>query len=364
MQAVVDTFTLCGIEALPVEVQVSVDPGYPTTTIVGLPDKAVKESLDRIFAAYHSSGFSRPDRRVTVNLAPAELRKEGSSFDLAIALGILAALQVVPPAGLAGLPVAGELALNGEVRPVRGALAMALAASRLGRRRLLLPPENAAEASDVPGLEIRALRTLADAVARFRDGLWDAPGAMPATAAVDVDVRAAPDTEDGADFAEVRGQAAAKRALEVSAAGGHNLLMVGTPGTGKTLLAQRLPTILPTLSRAEAQEVTLVHSVAGLLHPGVARIRQRPFRAPHHTVTGPGLVGGGAIPKPGEISLAHCGVLFLDEMAEFRPQVLNLLRQPLEDGWVRLVRSGRVVTFPSRFMLVGAMNPWSCVALL
>jgi magnesium chelatase family protein len=364
MQARVESFTLVGIEAVPVEVQVSVDNGYPITTIVGLAGKAIRESLDRITAAFHGAGFGTPDRRVTVNLAPAELPKEGSALDLAIALGILAALGIFPAGALDGIAVAGELSLDGEVRPVRGALAMALAASRLCRRVLLLPAGNLAEAREVERLVAVPVRSLVETVERLREGRWAKDidwGATRPASGTWAEPAVPPDlASHEPDFAEIRGQTAAKRALEVAAAGGHNLLLSGPPGAGKTLLAQRLSGILPPLGREESLEVTLVHSVAGLLRPGSGLVRARPFRAPHHTVSGPGLVGGGAVPRPGEVSLAHGGVLFLDEMPEFRAQVLNLLRQPLEEGTVRVVRVGRTVSFPCRFMLVGAMNPCPC----
>jgi magnesium chelatase family protein len=364
MQARVESFTLVGIEAVPVEVQVSVDNGYPITTIVGLAGKAIRESLDRITAAFHGAGFGTPDRRVTVNLAPAELPKEGSALDLAIALGILAALGIFPARALDGIAVAGELSLDGEIRPVRGALAMALAASRLRRRALLLPVGNLAEAREVERLVALPVRSLVETVERLRDGRWerdiDCGATRPAVGTWSEPAVPPNPPSHEPDFAEIRGQAAAKRALEVAAAGGHNLLLSGPPGAGKTLLAQRLSGILPPLGREESLEVTLVHSVAGLLRPGSGLVRARPFRAPHHTVSGPGLVGGGAVPRPGEVSLAHGGVLFLDEMPEFRAQVLNLLRQPLEEGTVRVVRVGRTVSFPCRFMLVGAMNPCPC----
>jgi len=374
-RALVRTFTLSGVEALPVEVEASVDSGYPRVTIVGLPDTAVRESLDRILAAFHSCGFPPLSRHVTVNLAPAELRKAGAALDLPIALAILGAAGVIPPGSLEGLRVAGELSLDGAVRPVRGGLAMAcacrsptenrsdrLATPAAGPTRpveFLLPASNLCEVSGITGVMSRPVHTLADAVRQLRTG---AGFAAPAGSASDgqpgsplgSSPRAAVPADD---LSEVRGQHAVKRALEVAAAGGHNLLLVGPPGTGKTLLARRLPGILPGLSEQESIEVTIIHSVAGLLAAGEPRRSIRPFRAPHHTITGPGLVGGGAVPRPGEASLAHHGVLFLDEMAEFRPQVLDLLRQPLEEGCVNLVRSGRSVVFPSRFMLVGAMNP-------
>ncbi len=381
MLAIVHTFTLVGVEAVPVEVQVSVDDGYPLTAIVGLPDKAVRESLERIHASFHSVGVSTPSRRITVNLAPAELRKEGAALDLAIALGMLAALGLIPAAALGGRFFAGELALNGELRPIRGALAMALAAARAQRSELVVPAENEVEAAAVPGVRVRPLRTLAEAIERARgrgaeqagrEGpggqgergrRWgsrgEEKGADADASGPEAPVRSSLEGGDPAalDLAQIRGQAAARRALEIAAAGGHNLLLCGPPGAGKTLLAQRLPGILPPLDREESLEASVVHSVAGLLPAGSGLLRSRPFRSPHHTITGPGLVGGGAIPRPGEVSLAHGGVLFLDEMPEFRSQVLNLLRQPLEDGTVRLVRAGRTVAFPCRFMLVGAMNP-------
>lgn len=359
-RAIVESFTLCGIEAVPVEVQVSVDSGYPIITLVGLPDAAVRESRERILAAFRASGWRVPDRRVTINLAPAELRKEGAAFDLPIALGILAASGDLSPGMLSGIAIAGELSLAGKVQPIRGALAMALSAVRAGRRALLLPAEQLSETREVSGLRLVGVRTLADAAAilsgqepaPFEPDDPDPPPAAPACEARE--------PREVPDLIQVRGQLQARRALEIAAAGGHNLLFVGPPGAGKTLLAQCLPGILPSLSREEALEVALVQGAAGRSRPAGARPRERPFRAPHHTITGPGLVGGGAIPRPGEVSLAHNGVLFLDEVPEFRSHVLELLRQPLEEGEVTLSRAGRNIRLPCRFMLVGAMNPCPC----
>lgn len=374
-RAGLESFALSGIEALRVEVQVALDDGYPMMTIVGLPDAAVRESRERVLTAFRASGIKIAARKTTVNLAPAEVRKEGSAFDLPIALSILAAHGFLPLEQLAGLVAAGELTLAGEVRPVRGALAMALSAARLGARCLLLPRRNLTEVGDIPGARVIGCSSLVEACALLSGE--EAPAEVTSAASCP-DVSEAgssggsasqlastsasiiPSSHLDIDLAQISGQAAARRALEVAAAGGHNLLLVGPPGTGKTLLARALPAILPEMEEQEALEATLVHSVAGQLREGVDRIRRRPFRAPHHTISSAGLIGGGAIPHPGEISLAHCGVLFLDELPEFRTVVLNLLRQPLEEGCVRLVRAGRTVRFPCRFALAAAMNPCPC----
>lgn len=353
MGAIIRTFALQGIEAVPIEVQVVAGDGYPQTTLVGLPDTAVRESKDRILAACRHTDLKLPPRKVTVNLAPAELRKEGSGFDLPIALGLLVAHGLVPPTRLVGVAAIGELSLDGRLLRVRGALPCGLAAAR-GGERLLLPASNLAEVAGLGGPPALGFRTL-DEVVRWAEG-DDAFLGVPATTAVVPPTLRSP----GVDLSSIGGQLAAKRALEIAAAGDHNLLLVGPPGTGKTLLAQALPRILPPLEEAEALEVTIVQSVAGFLPEGTVRTRVRPFRAPHHTVSAAGLVGGGANPRPGEVSLAHRGVLFLDELPEFPAGILDLLRQPLEEGEVRLVRAGRAVRFPSRVSLVAAMNPCPC----
>lgn len=364
-RATVETFTLVGIEAVSVEVQVSVDSGYPQVSLVGLPDTSVRESRDRISAAFRSSGLRLPDRHVTVNLAPAELRKEGSGLDLPIALGILVASGQIPAEALHSTPVSGELALDGSVRAVRGALSMALAAEASHRRRLMLPEANLSEAASVGDLRFVPVASLSEIVAALNGGepLTEVVAAACSSSAGEASTltpEAGPTKRECVDLARIRGQAGARRALEIAAAGGHNLLFVGPPGAGKSLLAQALPGILPRLDPREALEATVVHSVAGLLAPGSRRLNERPFRAPHHTITGAGLVGGGAWPRPGEISLAHRGVLFLDELPEFRGSVLDLLRQPLEEGFISLVRAGRSVRLPCRFQLVAAMNPCPC----
>ncbi len=354
MLARVRSATVVGVEALPVDVEVDLATGLPTFATVGLPQAVVKESRERVNAALVNSGFEFPLKRVTVNLAPADLRKDGSAFDLPIALGVLAASEQLPLAPLAELMVVGELGLEGDLRPVRGALPMAVAARAAGYRGILLPIANVAEASVVAGVEVRAAATLGEVCAHLRGDAELVP------------VRADPGSllaqraSDQVDFSDVRGQAAAKRALEVAAAGAHNLLMIGPPGAGKTMLARRLPSILPALTLDEALETTAVHSVAGLLPPGRALLTSRPFRAPHHTISDAGLIGGGSTPRPGEVSLAQGGVLFLDELPEFRRHVLEVLRQPLEDGVVCLSRAAMSLTYPARFMLAAAMNPCPC----
>ena len=338
---------ICGIDACLIDVEIDISSGLPVFSIVGLPDTSVKEAKDRVISAIKNSGFNFPTKKITVNLAPADIKKEGSAFDLPIALGILACNKIIEKEDLKNICVVGELSLDGKLRPVKGILSMVLSLNKFGIKKIIVPEKNKNEACIVEGIDIFSFNNL-------KEELKAEP--LKKCDMENNDNR----NKTYADFSDIKGQFFAKRAAEVACAGGHNMIMIGPPGSGKTMIAKRIPTILPEMNFEEAVETTKIWSVSGLVKAGGGLIKNRPFRSPHHTTSSVALIGGGSYPKPGEVSLAHNGVLFLDELTEFKRDVLEVLRQPLEDKIVTVSRAKNTLTFPAYFMLVASMNPCPC----
>ena len=354
MLAKVYSTSLFGIDAYPVEIEIDVTRGLPAVIVVGLPDAAVRESKERVKSAINNCGLKHPVKRVTINLAPADTKKEGPGFDLPIALGILAASSQLDPEKIGDYYICGELALDGTVRPVKGILPMAVYAKSNGKKGIIVPYENCKEAAVVEGVNVYPVKNLPETLAHINGEKNIEPYKLDIKAVFNESFL------DTVDFSDVHGQGYTKRALEVAAAGGHNVIMIGPPGSGKTMLARRIPTILPPMTLEESLQTTKIHSILGLIGSNKSLVSERPFRSPHHTISDSGLIGGGTFPRPGEVSLAHNGLLFLDELAEFNRHVLEVMRQPLEDGDVTISRASGSVKFPSRFMLIAATNPCPC----